>query len=159
MIEMGFLDIDANKEALQETKGNVYEAIYYLEKRNKQSERIISNDSSSSTSSNVGNFEHEYIGEVDGQQNLESPLSIMIEMGFLDIDANKEALQETKGNVYEAIDYLEKRNKQSERIISNDSSSSTFSNTVNSGDNYLTESYGSLGEVCTTALSSPLPPR
>ena len=59
---------------------------------------------------------------------------MMIEMGFHDIDANKEALQETKGDLFEAIEYLEKRNEQSERIISNGSSSSTFSNIENSGD-------------------------
>ena len=52
----------------------------------------------------------------------------MVEMGFHDIDANKEALQETQGDIFEAIEYLEKRSRQSERIISNGSSSSTFSN-------------------------------
>ena len=66
MIEMGFLDIDANKEALQETKGDLFEAIEYLEEKKEQSERII-NNSSSSTSSNLENFEHEYIDEVDRQ--------------------------------------------------------------------------------------------
>ena len=35
---------------------------------------------------------------------------MMIEMGFVDIDANKEALQETNGDIFEAIDYLEKKN-------------------------------------------------
>ena len=73
MIEIGFLDIDVNKEALQETKGDLFEAREYLEEKKEQGERII-NNSSSSTSSNLENFEHEYIGEVDRQQNLESSL-------------------------------------------------------------------------------------
>ena len=41
---------------------------------------------------------------------------MMIEMGFLDIDANIEALHESKGDIYEAIDFLERdyNNKQDE---------------------------------------------
>ena len=60
----------------------------YLEEKKEQSQRII-NNSSSSTSLNIENFEHEYIRELQ-QKYLESSLSVMIEVGFRDIDTKED---------------------------------------------------------------------
>ena len=44
-----------------------------------------------------------HMSELDKQQNLESSLSMMVVMGFLDIDVNREALQVRKGTIYSRL--------------------------------------------------------
>ena len=53
---------------------------------------------------------------------------MMIEMGFLDIDANKEALHESKGDIFLAIEVLERdySNKKDESRGNNASMSMIF---------------------------------
>ena len=58
-----------------------------------------------------------HMSELDKHQNLESSLSMMVVMGFLDIDVNREALQIRKGTIFKAMEYLEEKKEQSQLII------------------------------------------